>query len=600
MANQFHFFVLPFLLGVALLAIFSLWKYLRWIRSFNKLQRVTIRKNIWSWKFLPVLGEAFCQGLLHLRISRKNLLLGYMHRSLAFGWFLLIVVGAIQAFNAFPDGHPLYYAIFYNYFVHDDSSTALRNPELMANIMDALLLYVFSGLLLAACKRLWSRPMGLKRTTRHTLMDRLAKLSLWCIFPARLLAEGVTSAIYNNGGFLVRDLGDLIRTIGFTAHEFEIVCWFFYSLALGVFFTMMPFTRYMHIFTEVILIYLRRMGAHEDTNQKTGFTHFELSACARCGLCIDACPLNKELAITNVQGVYMLQSIRNLEQQWRQQTIAENCLLCGRCETDCPVNLELNAIRRQVRIKNKRPIDKQGNYEYLQPVKPFSAIGRVAYFGGCMSQLTPGIGNAMEAIFQAARQPYWYMDKERSICCGRPLLQQGFTNQAAELRRKNTELIVNSKATMLVTGCPICYQAFTKEYKLNIPVMHHSEYIAMLLKSEKLKVRQSDITTTYHDPCELGRGCGIYNEPRQVLQATTHLLKTKNERHHSFCCGYNLNDLAITNDQKAAIRNAALENLLTPQPDVVATACPACKKAFMRGQNLPIKDIAEIVADNLL
>lgn len=96
-SDNFHLFVLPFCIGVLFLLIFSVWKYWRWIRGFDKLQRAKIRKNIWTWRFLPAIWEAFREGLLHWRITKKNLLLGYMHRSLAFGWFLLIVVGAVQA-----------------------------------------------------------------------------------------------------------------------------------------------------------------------------------------------------------------------------------------------------------------------------------------------------------------------------------------------------------------------------------------------------------------------------------------------------------------------------------------------------------------------
>ena len=118
---------------------------------------------------------------------------------------------------------------------------------------------------------------------------------------------------------------------------------------------------------------------------------FELSACSRCGICIDGCPMNKELGIVNMQGVYMLQSVRNLELQRNAESIAENCLMCDRCVADCPVNIDLSIVRRQVRIKNKEAFDKQGTYGYLRNVQPSNAIGRIAYFGGCMSHLTPGI-----------------------------------------------------------------------------------------------------------------------------------------------------------------------------------------------------------------
>ena len=595
----FSVYVMPFLVGVVLLLFFSIVKYWRWMSSFDKLQRAIIRKNIWSWRFLPAIWEAIRESLLHWRITKKNILLGYMHRSLAFGWFLLIVVGAVQAKMAFPEGHPIWMAIFFNYFEPEVDLSAFAQAEFFANLMDVLLLYVLTGLMLAMFKKVWSRPLGMKRTTRHTLMDRVAKLSLWCIFPLRLLSESVTAGINGNGGFLVTWLGGVFDSIGLANPAFEYTCWLLYSVALGVFFSLMPFSRYMHIFTEVFLIYFRQLGVR-DSDKKTGYTMFELSACSRCGICIDGCPMNRQLGIVNMQGVYMLQSVRNLELQRNAEPIAENCLMCDRCVADCPVNLDLSLIRRQVRIKNKAAIDTKDGYGYLCDVQPFNAIGRVAYFGGCMSHLTPDITSSMETIFNAVGQKYWYMDRDETICCGRPLLQQGFEHQAFELRRKNTELIANSKATMLITSCPICYQSFKKEYRLPIPVLHHTEYIDMLIKSGRLKLRKDDRRVTYHDPCELGRGCGIYDEPRDILRATTTLLKTAEEREKSLCCGFNLGNPLLDLDQQTLIRNAARDNLMAPHPDTIATACPMCKKAFAHADNVPVKDIAEIVAENIV
>ena len=133
MTNSFSIFVLPFCAGVLFLLAISVWKYWRWIRAFDKFQRATIRRNIWSWRFLPAIWEAFREGLLHWRITKKNLLLGYMHRSLAFGWFLLIVVGAVQARLAYPDGHPFWMAIFYNYFEPECSPVVFPRAVFFAN-----------------------------------------------------------------------------------------------------------------------------------------------------------------------------------------------------------------------------------------------------------------------------------------------------------------------------------------------------------------------------------------------------------------------------------------------------------------------------------
>lgn len=646
-AIPYNDFVLPFLIGVALLFAILIWKYVKWMRSFNEAQRSIIRSNWYSWRIFQAIWEMIREGLLHVRIIRKNLILGIMHQAFALGWFLLIIFGALESNNTFislnreqnietlreldnqngwiikekgldkpqeslnlrryrvetENGparihykRPFYVSIFYRYFVHQ-APHGFRQHRFYANLMDALLLYIFLGLTLAFLKIFYSRMLGMRRTTRHTIVDRFAKFSLWMIFPLRLLAESVTACLYGNGGFLTQAVGNMFDPM--IVRGMETSLWMFYSSMLAVFFVTMPFTRYMHIFTELLLIYFRRIGVKEGP-QKTGYTMLELNACSRCGVCIQGCPMDKVLGNHEVQSVYLIRSIRNQDFARRLRMIADNCLMCDRCTVDCPVGIDLSAIRCQVR--NKGSLDTTGNYEYLSDKrKPFNAIGRVAYFGGCMSHLTPGITESMEKIFTASGQRYWYMDRDASICCGRPLVQQGFLNQAAELRQKNKELIEKSGATMLVTSCPICYQSFKKTYGLDIPVLHHTEYIDMLIKAGKLKVRHDDRKVSYHDPCELGRGCGIYDEPRNVLGTVTNLVKTPYQREKSVCCGFNLGNTKLSVEEQTRIRNFSLENLTSKPVDAIATACPMCKKAFQRSENThQVQDIAEIVAQNII
>ena len=591
--ENFHPFVLPFVLGAYLLLILCIYKYVRWVRQFDRFQRTVIWKNIFSGKLLPAIWEMFKECLLHLRITKKNWRLGYMPRSIAFGWFLLIVVGAIESRLGTPKHCHFWVALFYRYFHQAPPTT--QSALVFTHIMDALLLYVLSGITLALVKKIHSRILGMRRATKHTVMDNTIRIALWSIFPLRLLSESLSACLYHNGGFLTQTIGNLFSPA--VAQVLELPSWTLYSIALCLFFILLPFSRYMHIFTEIFLIYFRKLGVKERVKM-TGYTKFELSACSRCGICIDRCPLYKDLGIMDVQSVYLLRNLRNLEHHKDIVEAGKNCLLCSQCAEDCPVDIDLMSIRRISRDKGE--LDTDGNYKYLHKVKAFNSIGRVAYFGGCMSQLTPAVGASMEKIFQAAGQKFWYMDKERTICCGRPLAQQGFNKQAAELRRKNTELIHNSGATALITSCPICYNAFKNEYQLHIPVYHHTEYIDQLIRCGKLQVDKCDLKVTYHDPCELGRGCHIYDEPRHVLQTVATLLETENNRENSLCCGINLGNTVITLDQQTTIRNTALKNLTSPDPDMVVTACPMCKRAFQHGgTNVEIKDIAEIVANRI-
>jgi len=97
----------------------------------------------------------------------------------------------------------------------------------------------------------------------------------------------------------------------------------------------------------------------------------------------------------------------------------------------------------------------------------------------------------------------------------------------------------------------------------------------------------------------LGRGCGIYKAPRNVLEKAVDLVSVKNKKEKSLCCGFNLGNLVIDNDSQKKIRDAALQNLLEHKPDLIATACPMCKKALMYGSDFQVKDVAEIICENL-
>lgn len=94
--------------------------------------------------------------------------------------------------------------IFFSYYVHP----IFEHNFNFSLIKDALLLLLLIGVGLALFKRIRSRAMGMKRTTKHTWGDRVALSALWLIFPARLLAESMTSAVIWKFGGIVWALGE--------------------------------------------------------------------------------------------------------------------------------------------------------------------------------------------------------------------------------------------------------------------------------------------------------------------------------------------------------------------------------------------------------
>ena len=587
-------FVMPFLVGTIFMFVVIVWKWGRWLWMLPGRDKRAIGRGIFSGATLKAIGEVISESLLHRRIFRVNPLLGYMHMSLAFGWFLLIVVGWIEAAYVLGGGTPLHAHVFFRYF-DPANHTGGWNP--FAFVMDLLLLMVLSGVALAWFKRMRSRALGMKRTTKHVLIDRVALSALWCIFPLRLLAESLTAAGKHNGGFLTGSLGSLFEA--WMSPEVLAVAtetaWWLYSFALGIFFVAMPFSRYMHIFTEVPLIFLRRYRIHSEAQPKS-FDNFQIQACSRCGICIDPCQLQRDLNIRNVQSVYFLRDRRYGK---LTDEVTDNCLMCGLCEARCPVGIELNTLRLNSR-QQRKDAPALTRFDYLQGIDRSSGQGRVGYFAGCMTLLTPATLKSMERIFEAAGEEVWWADRDGGTCCGRPLKLSGEIQAARRLMESNKALFVKHGITTLVTSCPICLKVFREDYDLQgIEVLHHTEYILRLVCAGRLTIDSGGESFTYHDPCELGRGSGIYEPPRELIRMAGRLTDPEHNRREALCCGSSLANTVIDDGQQVRIGAAMTAELEQTGAQTIVTACPLCKKAIVRNASVRVADISQVVAEHL-
>ena len=103
----------------------------------------------------------------------------------------------------------------------------------------------------------------------------------------------------------------------------------------------------------------------------------------------------------------------------------------------------------------------------------------------------------------------------------------------------------------------------------------------------------------YHDPCELGRGSGIYDAPREVIAAVGRLTEVAENREKALCCGSSLANIAIDDDGQRKIGESVAAAFAATGADAVVTACPLCKKGIARGNSMPVYDLAEIVAQAL-
>ena len=630
-------FVLPFVLGMTFVLLYCIIGMIRIVFQLPKEDRRKFLRSLVTPKSaLKNIRDLFNDCLFHVKIWKRKPLLGYMHSSIAFGWFMIIIIGHFESIALSPLRgiempfmqkmmSNLYLPIFFRYFALEE---LCLKAQIFSFLMDFFLLMIISGIVIAVVKKKKPRNVGLKRVTKFGIREDLVRIALWTIFPIRFLAEASMANI-SGGSFLTKYLGFELLFGGHYNETLGLILWWLYSIDLAIFMFVLPFTRYMHIPAEALLILLRNAGL-KTTEPRKGYALAEIYSCPSCGLCIDVCPMSEVKDNYKNTAVYFIRNIRKGKRRRDVKNMTEICLMCGKCVEVCPLDIESVNIKMAQRNKIYYKVKSDFGYlvsqqttdnsqqtilsrrdevltETVQGSK-FKVQGsefkvqssKTLYFAGCMSHLTPKIIRSMKKIFEMANENYEFLDAEGSICCGRPMMLTGKTKEAKALIDKNTELIKKSGAKRLVLSCPICYKVFKEEYQLEgIEVLHHTQYINELIENDRLDIDRSDKRYVYHDPCELGRAFSVYDEPRNIIDNIGLLTQGKSDRDMAVCCGGSIGSITMTLEERDEITKSSIKDLMTNHPEEIVTACPLCLKTFARLAPVNVKDIAEIVAENI-
>jgi Fe-S oxidoreductase len=174
------------------------------------------------------------------------------------------------------------------------------------------------------------------------------------------------------------------------------------------------------------------------------------------------------------------------------------------------------------------------------------------------------------------------------------------------LRDQNLEALEARTFEKVITTDPHAFNGLRNDYPLDKPVLHHSQVLAELLQTGRIRLNEAFAgrTLTFHDPCYLGRHNGVFEAPRRVLDALPGVRTVEMERcrNRSFCCGGGSLYLFMEGESERRMGEVRLEMAADAGAEVVVTACPYCLinledaiKTTGREGELEALDLAEVV-----
>ena len=307
-------------------------------------------------------------------------------------------------------------------------------------------------------------------------------------------------------------------------------------------------------------------------------------ACTTCGACIDICPVGDEPMLDIID-------IR------RQQVMIEG---------EFPGQLQ-TAFRGMERAKNPWGINHDKRLDWAQGLNVKTTDQNpepdVLFWVGCAASYDPQSQKTARAFVQLldhAGVDFAVLGK-RECCTGDTARRAGNEYLYRQLADANVATLNEVKPKLIVATCPHCMNTVGKEYKQlggDYKVMHHTEYLEMLVASGKLVADAVDSTVTYHDPCYLGRHNGVYDAPRNLLHIVSNtVVEMPRNKENAFCCGAGgaqfWKEEEEGSERISENRYREAQQSLSGTPNqVLAVGCPFCKSML---DSTPGKDDAPIL-----
>src|SRR5574340_283967 len=177
------------------------------------------------------------------------------------------------------------------------------------------------------------------------------------------------------------------------------------------------------------------------------------------------------------------------------------------------------------------------------------------------------------SMFEADNYGFFYGDTEKAR-----LITKRYIDEAKRLGVKE---IVVPECGHAYRVAEMFYEAWSKE-PMPFKVTHILEKVDEYIKSGRIKVDKGKIQgkVTYHDPCQIGRNGGIFEQPRDIVRSVTdNFVDLTPNREQQWCCGGGGGIVAMEEFKETRLASGAkkVEQLKASGASVLACPCENCR-----------------------
>ncbi|MBN3037394.1 MAG: hypothetical protein JW834_03030 [Candidatus Diapherotrites archaeon] len=219
--------------------------------------------------------------------------------------------------------------------------------------------------------------------------------------------------------------------------------------------------------------------------------------------------------------------------------------------------------------------------------------GNTMYFQGCLTKyVAKDLSDNYRTLLSEAGIDFIEL-KDLEVCCGSPILNAGFPDDAKRLAEKNFKQFRDHGVKRIIANCPGCYYFLKHEYPKMLPQWD----IRVDFVTDVLKTRSGAKSgkVTFHDPCHLGRYAGVYDSPRQVLKSSGYeVVEMEHCREDARCCGAGGGVKAGNPILADAVAKDRVEEARRTGAESLVTVCPMCY-LHLKDKGMPVKELSQVL-----